>query len=741
MNLISAPLWTDEQTSLPSLSSKIFYLIPVEDGSPPEASPMQGFAPSLMRHARLITSISTLPSDIWELTPERQNIRLSLKMAGLSPIMWAGQSKRALTRIITPPHFPFVVLLIGDAHNIQDYQPWIQAHTFPLVVVAPKGGTLSYEDLSINGLRNSFLKVCDALKGQVKDHELIAAQEAISNWTDIENREFEPKIGGHNAFTPALSALYTAGYKDIQNGPFTDLKDGITPYVRTLDILTESILNERAKIGLREANRAFPPTPELNLFSPSIYPHFQSTSIMGHGLNDEFKRDLLATRRMLKNQSGYSFILTSDRQKKALLGKDHKGNPRPNMFFRIRSEELTLGTAVVSILAASEFSATIRLPNSVNKTAGDVRQFSQHYHAKIMNDRKRRAAFSKVQKAITDSIPAEFLTYVEKSQTGIRLISDAHLEWANIRGLPLCVQKNVTKIPVTPGNLFISQVSPQPHENYCVSDFKEVLVLSALAENDPIEGMFGAAISAFEPHFGKRVKVRTERVRDEQSLREALNSFEGPMVIFDGHGSHDDDKAAALHLIDEAIDIWKLRSNTPRIPPIVLLSACSTHAADRNHATTANGFLAIGARTVLASAFPIDARDASAFVARLLYRIAEFVPVVNDREKRSVSWMEVMGGMIKMQLLTDFCRRLLKKEILDEESYTKFHLLGNMAINTHHPWPYEAVLDALVEIGLDRSKMLYELKSAAASSTAISYIQLGRPETILIHPDNYEEIG
>jgi len=632
-----------------------------------------------------------------------------------------------------------VVLLIGKDHKIKDYQPWIQAHTFPLVVVAPEGGTLSYENFTIEGLRDSFLKVCEALKGQVKDQELTAAQRAIASWSDMEDRVFELKIGGHNAFAPALSTLYIAGYRDIESGPFTDISDGIKPYVRTLGILTESILDERAKTGLRDANRVFPPTPDLTLFAPSIYPHFHSTSISRAEFSKEFKRDFLAIRRVLKNQDGYGFTATSARHKKAAFMKDSDGCLQPNMFLQMRSAELALGTTAVSILAASEFSATIRLPNSVNKTAGDVRQFTQHYHAKTMNDRKRRVAFSKVQQAVTESIPTEFLGFIENSRNGIRLISDAHLEWASIRGLPLCVQKNVAKIPVTPGNLFLGQVSPQSHENYRVSDFKDVLILSALAENDPIEGMFGAAISAFEPHFAKRIKIRTARIRDEKSLREALNSFKGPMVIFDGHGSHNEDHAAALHLIDESIDIWKLRADTPRIPPIVVLSACSTHAADRNHASTANGFLAIGARTVLASAFPIDARDASAFVARLVYRIAEFVPAVHDHEKRSVSWMEVMGGMIKMQLLTDFCRRLLKKELLDEESYTKVHLLGNMAINSHHPWPYEAVLDALVEIGLDRSKMLHELRSAAASSTAISYIQLGRPETVLIHPDSYEE--
>ena len=114
-------------------------------------------------------------------------------------------------------------------------------------------------------------------------------------------------------------------------------------------------------------------------------------------------------------------------------------------------------------------------------------------------------------------------------------------------------------------------------------------------------------------------------------------------------------------LIEEKIDIWQLQRKRPRVPPIVVLSACDTHAADRNHASTANGFLSIGARAVLGSVFPIDAEDAASFVARLLYRIAKFIPSAQKQFNRSLTWMEIMGGMIRMQLLTDFCRLLKKK--------------------------------------------------------------------------------
>jgi hypothetical protein len=104
--------------------------------------------------------------------------------------------------------------------------------------------------------------------------------------------------------------------------------------------------------------------------------------------------------------------------------------------------------------------------------------------------------------------------------------------------------------------------------------------------------------------------------------------------------------------------------------------------------------------------------------------------------------MEIMGGMIRMQLMADFCRRLEDKEIIDAQGYHDVHLAGNMRINGGHPWPFEAILDELEERGIDRKRIRHELRCATANSTAISYLQMGRPETIIVHPDErFEDSG
>ena len=447
----------------------------------------------------------------------------------------------------------------------------------------------------------------------------------------------------------------------------------------------------------------------------------------------------MIVRRAIERQMGYGFEVTTLANRKAFLSIDAEGDPSPHYLLLERAAELNLGTSCVGTLAASEVSAVVRLPNAVNRTSGQVRQFAQQYRAQGTKEAKRVEQFKKVQRAVTSSVPKEFFEFIESYDGGVRVISDAHLEWMQVRGLPLCVQHDVSRIPVTLGNLFIDQVTPKKYIHLRQADFQDILILSALEERDPISPLFRTAIGAFAPQFVDRLQVQTAEVRSRSELIESLNGFDGAMVIFDGHGEHRQTQAAVLHLQDEEVNVWELMVEKPRVPPIVVLSACDTHAADRNHATAANGFLSIGARTVLGTVFPIDAKDAATFIARLVFRIAEFIPSAQRLFDRSVSWLEIMSGMIRMQHLTDFCRRLLGKGMIDEDGYMKIHMAGNLSINAFQEWPFHAAIESACEQGIREEVAKRELLAAAANSTAIGYLQLGRTETIIVHSDVHWE--
>jgi hypothetical protein len=245
--------------------------------------------------------------------------------------------------------------------------------------------------------------------------------------------------------------------------------------------------------------------------------------------------------------------------------------------------------------------------------------------------------------------------------------------------------------------------------------------------------MFEAAFEVFEQQWKDNLTVEYVEVSNEDKLINALNNFCGALTVFDGHGGHEEDASAKLHLKGKPVDVWNLRNRLTQVPPIVVLSACDTHAADRNHATTANGLLSLGARTVLASVFPLDGRAAAIFTARLLYRVSAYLASAIDCFDQALTWSEVVAGMLRMQLLTDYLRQLERKGLIDAITYRMVHIRGNEVINnSHESDPFGIVDDVLAKLGIEKRTLHSELELAVANSSVISYLQVGRPETILI---------
>lgn len=718
------------------LNLDIYYAITIPDGEPEAASFIQGFAPSLCRQYGLVRVATLLPSTIYDLTKLGQETLLARRMSGSNPVNCHGQTPRAVRRFRLPPMIPFNVIMINPEEDARDYKDWAASCVVPPVLVAENGGEITFNQLSAEKLRELFLARCDLLPDTIDPEDIEAAKQMLSSWDKMAHRKLGYQVGGHNSVIPNLLALTSAGYVDLVYGPFKDIKYGTKPYVDQIVRTTNSVLDERRAIGDLDMHRMFRPTIDLSLFAPSIYPHFLEMSMLP-GIDRAERKRFEHVLQALRHQEGYAFETNNPQRSQALFGIDLEARragvkPEPHPLMQVRAQELRLATEAMAALAVSELSAVVRLPNGVNRSVGLVRSFAQQYRGNAPSSRKRLLAFREVQKRLAKAVPPELIDVIRRSETGLRIVADAHLEWLDIDGLPLAVRKNVSRIPATPGNLFIDLVGPHKHIRLTPVDLAHVLIISALKRNDPICEIFEIAFDTFGKVWKDKIQIDFVDVASEEEFVAAINKFEGNIVIFDGHGAHAEDSAAVLYLQDEAIDVWSLRGKITRMPPIVILSACDTHAAARNHATVANGFIALGARAVLASVFPLFAPSAATFAARLIYRLADFLPSAIRMFDRALTWSEVVSGMIRMQLLTDFLRRLELTKQITKETYLNIHQAGNTAINAGAPDPFGLVVDALADAGLERAAALHELEFATANSSAISYLHVGRPETILI---------
>ncbi|MCZ8311028.1 MAG: CHAT domain-containing protein [Magnetospirillum sp.] len=720
------------------LDLRIYFVITVSDSAPEEASVTQGFAPSLCRHNGRLRVASMLPSTIYDLTKNGQKTLRTRRIAGINPVNWYCQSPRAVRSLQPPPMVPFNVILVSPEEDAKEYFEWSASCRVPPVIVAERDGEICMKDLNPETLRKVFLTRCDKLPETITPKDIETVKAMLSSWIEPTDRKIGYQVGGHNSVAPNVSVLASAGYCELVYGPFENINRGKQPYIDQIVQTANSVLEERRAVGNRDIFRTFRQTIDLNLFAPSIYPHIFQMPLPAK-LNQVERKGFEQTLEALRRQEGYGFEFKNKSQIKAVfsLGPQDKEDgpkvpPRPHPLLLIRSQELQLGTEAVSALAVSDFSAVVRLPNDINRSAGQVRSFAQQHRAREARSRKRLLGFRAVQKRLADAVPPEFVDLVRRSETGVRIVADAHLEWLDVDGLPLLIRKDVCRIPVTPGNLFIETVGPRAHLRLTPADLHHILIIGALKRDDPIKRVFEVALESFSQAWRDTIRIDFVEVANEMEFVAAINAFDGQVVMFDGHGAHAEDSSAVLYLQEEPINVWTLRGRIARMPPIVILSACDTHAADRNHATIANGFLAIGARAVLASVFPLHANDAAVFAARLIYRLADFIAPAIKFFDRALTWLEIVSGMIRMQLLTDFLRLLEKQEKITHATYISVHNDGNMAINSGVSDPFAVVVDTLANTGLDRVSILKDLESAIAVSSVISYLHVGRPETILI---------
>jgi hypothetical protein len=82
--------------------------------------------------------------------------------------------------------------------------------------------------------------------------------------------------------------------------------------------------------------------------------------------------------------------------------------------------------------------------------------------------------------------------------------------------------------------------------------------------------------------------------------------------------------------------------------------------------------------------------------------------------------MEIIAGMVRMQLLTNFLRQLWKRKFIDENAYLRIHKAGNEAINDGTADPFGVVSELLKAQGIADGTIKSELQIAVANSSVIT---------------------
>ncbi|MCW3847368.1 CHAT domain-containing protein [Sphingomonas sp. LB-2] len=700
--------------------TEIIYAFAIPSWDPRHVTPFQGFAPGLVSAAALLPIIVDLPSDILELTMEPLD-RLARRRAGAGSLFWSPVNIETLIRYRKPtPQQPFLVVISAEAEIARRVAAWRRnLRLRPLHISATQiGGAIPPNELTVERLQ-TYCRNALRQARQISRHLDIADHAAaIEAWQPTEERPTSLRLHSHNVVVPNQMVLMAAGETPASG------EDGhlnVSPQDDYIDGITESaqaVLNLQGEIGGRVANLLNPPQPDVTLLAPAMFPEVLSTLSAG-----PFPPGAKKALRALDRQRRYTMEIPMEEGEIDEIGP----------FLSMRGAELKLQSMAVGLRTASTISATIRLPPVLNRTAGVVGQLARHLrHYDDPPDIKTARVFKAVQDALLDAVPPAHLDLIKQSETGIKIIGNAPLEWLPVDGLPLGIRSDVSRINATPGNVLIEQLRSMPPLYIPPEQFKSYLVVSMFEADDNIAHFVRRSLEILPDAEGGQITGTHVAARTVDEFVAAVNAYTGPILIVDSHGTHPNNpNIGGLVIGGDVVNAWDLKDRLTA-PPIVVLSACDTHPFDRSHATAANGFLACGARAVLATVLPIGARDGAVFLNRLMRRAITFGDIMN-RMGRSAPWTNIVGGALRMQLASDIVRGLVARDLLPADQANDVQLQANMDINTPRPDWLDRLAERCQDVGgFEAARWQATYSDILAASDVIRYVNLGNPESILI---------
>lgn len=705
---------------------KLYYHPILETDGIRDVTPFQGFSISWPSLLWAMDMIAQLPADVLEQSSDIDGI-VAQRIGGFRSISWAPLNIQALETIPIELLGPFLILFSGEEACAKRVSAWAARQSRAVLHISTISGEGRIDPTTFGTevLRDYCQKLLVQCPQLFSDDQRAAAQGALPLWSEPKRVPSGLKNHGHNISHPNYISLLRSGRLVDSGEPFTGRTE--LDYTNLILETANAVLDVRSRIDVQPFHHLSLFRPPLILAEPALYRMSYKPIRIGTGAEGKIAEKTL---RLMQKQKGLY-----DADISAFLEKNQE-SAIVHTILGARATELRVFTAGLSLHAAQTAAAVVRLSPGVNHVFPALSSYARSDRsAKLASRLKARRLFDSIQKQLEDAVGHDRITLIERTGGPIKIVSDAPIEWLPVGNLPLSLRFDCSRINATPGNLLMAEMIAPIAVTLPPQALQKVLIVTCFSDNDPLRDMLTSGIMATRRQWQGKVDVIFKRAKSLAEFISALNDYDGEILIFDGHGADNSAEPVGKLIIgNDAIDVWELR-NKIRVPPIVILSACDTHGLDAlSHATVGNGFLALGARTVLATLLPVQAYQAALFVARLIHRLADFIGAALSSKRRALNWTEIMSGMLRMSFSTELLDELIGPPGPEGSVRWKLQLAANIDINSREDenW-YTNLLEAIAK---ERNLPLGSIESKArdlmARCDSIRYIQLGNPETILI---------
>ncbi|XDF36102.1 hypothetical protein RBH89_03355 [Paracidovorax avenae] len=719
---------------------KIIYFFPHSAQKLDEASFFGWYTPGILATARPIQQACKLPADIREAHSEMEEVLINR----LTGITWPHllpieiNHFEAALQIINSP---FVVCITTNAEVATNVDQILQRRALPTLHISSISAPnrKSRELFTLEEIYTFIRKVIDALDKIPGNTEFVSNYRRIlSSGPQRKLRKHPLHLAKHNVTAPNEIALGAFGYKFlsskvIQQPLEIPRKSSVEKYVERICKSVDAVSTERTRL-LRDYDINLEDNRAIVAISSSYAGLYRNWKDIVQKAPTETRRDFKNALKLVLRSSTYYFEIPND----------DKGHPKFSFTDQMVTKQLTFDlrafTAALSMLSSATLCPVLRLEPKLNSIRTEAAELARCVRKAGMRHAWKEARMMRLMgQKMRASIHPDLLTRIDAKEAGsiegLKLVTDLPLELMPSNDMPLGLRFDISRISPLPGNMFW-QLSHLPPIHIRQEAFYDILIIRSFEISDPIRNILQRAVNVAEgPNGFKKLKYRLVDVNTSDQFIAAVNSHKAAIMIFDGHGNYDTQLGIGRLVVGgKMLDTWSLKREC-ELPPVVMFSACDTQPIDGSHGSVATSAFALGARAVLGTMLPVNAKHAAIFMARMFLRIDQFLPLAVEHFP-VLTWRHVVSGMLRMSHVVEATRALNARAGLkmSAAALSRIQMASNTAINSWSADWYDTWIEELAKESLRTGDDIRALvKSHIGLTDAMKYVQLGNPERIIIY--------
>lgn len=569
---------------------------------------------------------------------------------------------------------------------------------------------------------------------------LINDNTATSATSDQQSTHAPITLAGHNIIVPNACILQAAGYPVELPRFMSGMEDA---YVAEIVRSVQAVEQLRKSVGLPSLAATQPLGTKLIISVPGLFRAWALRKKLDtRGMEPDKAKALRHIAKFILNPDSYMTAAFDDLD---LLLKNGELRDEVATSLMLRGPELKLFTASLALLASTSAAPTIRLPPRIAKFRSELRGIQTLDERGMMGRAEAVTLSSKVRsmgEKMREAIPRSLMDIIDNTKGHIKIVGDVPLELTlSGGGFPLMLSNPTSRIGATPGDLLLRLSMPKSVLTPDASGFEHLTVIRSYKHGDPIRPLAEQALNVFCPQWGEEDLVKFVDVTNGSEFAEALNCCDDEVVVYDGHGTTDEVTGHSyLELAAERVDTFALKAKLRRAPAVMFLLACSTQPLDSSHMSVANGILSWNrVTTVIGTLGPVSGPSAAIMFGRFVHWMSGTLrKFLKEGETGITTWVDAFSLHLRMCYVTDVILALINySDIgLNHSHFIELQCKGSMRAVAAGNWLKQFLGDIAQVCNASEERVENEWRKYAYFSESLKYVQMGRPEAILLVPRN-----